>query len=212
MMRTLPALIFCICLFTECHSQNGAEFVLVKKEDNVFIYERWIKFPKSNPPVDAREVKGEFHFHNTINEAVRLLQNEKKIGDWQSHVSEFRVFKTADSTKWFEYSYHDIPWPVSDQDHLLVYTIVRSDTNELFIGFESFADEKLAPTRRGVTRMELSGSWTFERVDNNKVKATYRILSMPMGIPKFLTDPIIRNNMMTTIQEFIGIIEKKETK
>jgi hypothetical protein len=60
--------------------------------------------------------------------------------------------------------------------------------------------------------MELSGSWTFERVDNNKVKATYRILSMPMGIPKFLTDPIIRNNMMTTIQEFIGIIEKKETK
>jgi hypothetical protein len=41
------------------------------------------------------------------------------------------------------------------------------------------------------------------------VKATYRILSKPLNIPKFLTDPIIRNNMMTTIQEFIALIEKK---
>ena len=175
-------------LVSNVHAQND-EFVLVKEEDDISIYERWIKFPKSDPAIDAREVKGVFAFKSSINEAVRLLQNDKLIQKWQSHVSEFKVYPTTDSTTWYEYSYHDIPWPVSDQDHFLIY--------------------KKAPVRKGVTRMKLSGSWTFEKITSNSVRATYRILSMPLSIPKFLTDPIIRNNMMTTIQEFIVLIEKK---
>ena len=186
-----------------------AEFVLVKKGEGIFIYERWIKFPKSNPPIDAREVKGEFHFNNTMFEGVRLLQDEARISRWQSHVSEFKVYKTPDTTRWLEYSYHDIPWPVSDQDHLLVYTMEAHSANELFITFESVVDNKLAPVKKGVTRMHLSGSWTFTKVSDTSVKATYRILSTPLNIPKFLTDPIIRNNMMTTIEEFIELIDRK---
>jgi hypothetical protein len=204
-----PALVVSLFLFFEGHSQDSP-FVLVKKEDNVFIYERWIKFPKSNPPVDAREVKGEFHFSNSIAEAVRLLQDERRIQQWQSHVSKFEVFKTKDSTQWYEYSYHDIPWPVSDQDHLLHYQMTRNNSGEIFIIFESIRDEKLAPIKQGVTRMHLSGSWTFQAVNDGQVKATYRILSMPLAIPKFLTDPIIRNNMMTTIQEFIGLMSVRD--
>jgi hypothetical protein len=208
MIRIVAVFAFCLFSFFEGSSQQEDGFVLVKNEDNIFIYERWIIFPKSDPPVEAREVKGVFQFDNTMQEAVRLLQNEKKIGQWQSHVSEFKVFKTGDTARWNEYSYHDIPWPVSDQDHLLTYTVQRNDEKLIFIEFESFADEKLAPIRRGVTRMQLSGSWTFENIAPGRVKATYRILSMPLSIPKFLTDPIIRNNMMTTIKEFIGIMDK----
>ena len=60
--------------------------------------------------------------------------------------------------------------------------------------------------------MQLSGSWTFRRVSDNRIKATYRILSKPLAIPKFLADPIIRSNMMTTIQEFIMVMENKSTR
>jgi hypothetical protein len=206
-----PAVVFLILVFAEGHSQSD-DFTLVKEEDGILIYERWLTYPKTDPPVSAREVKGEFYFHNTIEEAVRLLQDEKRISKWQSHVSEFRVYKKEDSTKWSEYSYHDIPWPVSDQDHLLAYLITRKENGEVFISFESFVDNKLAPLQKGVTRMELSGSWTFKKVDNNKVKATYRIFSMPLPIPKFLTDPIIRNNMVTTIQEFKALLDPKPIK
>jgi hypothetical protein len=204
-MRIFYTALLFLAFFKDGRSQD--DFVLVKKEDDIFIYERWVTFPKSNPPIEAREVKGEFHFKNTIEEAVRLLQDEKRIQKWQSHVSEFRVFKGNDSTRWNEYSYHDIPWPVSDQDHLLTYRMTRNDNGEIFIVFESFYDEKLAPIRKGVARMDLSGSWTFQQIGPGRIKATYRILSMPMNIPKFLTDPIIRNNMMTTIQEFIMLME-----
>jgi len=182
-------------------------FVLVKQAGTTSVYERWITFPKSDPPIKAREVKGIFFYHNTIAAGMNLIQDEKKIREWQKHVSEFKVFPQSDTTSWLEYSYHDIPWPVSDQDHFLKYTIEQYTPTKIFVTFESRKSEQLAPVRKGVTRMHLSGSWTWERISTNETKASYRILSMPIGIPKWLTDPIIRNNIMTTIEEYIGLLE-----
>lgn len=209
-MLYLFSIVVCLLTVISAAAQDKKDFVLVKKDGNISIYERWIIFPKSNPPVEAREVKGEFTFKSTIAEAVKLLQNEKRISEWQHHVSEFKVYKLQDTTQWIEYSYHDIPWPVSDQDHLLIYTISRKGENYLFLPFVSKADPELAPVRKGVSRMELAGSWTFERINRYEVKATYSILSTPLNFPKFLTDPIIRNNMMTTIKQFIKILEEKK--
>lgn len=201
-------------LLTTCSIQaqgnsNDKGFSLVKEKDNIFIYERWIYFPKSDPPVEAREVKGEFYVKSTIEHGLDLLRDESKIKKWQSHVSKFKVYPQTDST-WFEYSYHDIPWPVSDQDHFLVYEIEDNLPGErLFISFESVGHPKLAPVDDDATRMRLSGSWLFEK-QNGRIKITYRILSMPSGIPRIFTDPVIRNNMMTTIRSYIDILENKK--
>lgn len=75
------------------------------------------------------------------------------------------------------------------------------------LAFKSKVDDGIAPVRKGVTRMELSGSWRLEQIAPGKVKATYIISSKPIGIPKFLTDPIIRSNIMTTIKEYIALLE-----
>jgi hypothetical protein len=190
------------------HCQDSEGFVLVKKEGTTTIYERWITLPNSNPPIEAREVKGEFFFRNTMFAGLNLLQDEKKIYKWQSHVSEFKVYLEKDTTTWHEYSYHDIPWPVSDQDHWLQYTIKEFIPGKyLFITFESRENATLAPVRKGVTRMELSGSWKWEHINAGVTKVTYRILSKPIGIPKWLTDPIIRSNIMTTIEEYVALLD-----
>ncbi len=193
-------------------AQDKEGFVLVRQAGTTSIYERWITFPKSDPPIKAREVKGEFFYRNTISAGLNLLQDEEKIKQWQSHVSEFKVYPQSDTTTWLEYSYHDIPWPVSDQDHFLKYLVLENTPTRIFITFESRKNETLAPVYKGVTRMQLSGSWTWEQVTPFKTKATYRILSKPIGIPKFLTDPIIRNNIMTTIEEYIGLLEPTKAK
>lgn len=189
-------------------NSDNRGFSLVKEKDNVFIYERWIHFPKTDPPVEAREVKGEFYAKSTVEDGLQLLRDESKIKKWQSHVSKFKVYPQTDST-WYEYSYHDIPWPVSDQDHFLVYEIEDSIPGErLFITFESFGHPTLAPVDEDATRMRLSGSWLFEK-QKDRIKITYRILSMPSGIPRIFTDPVIRNNMMSTIKSYIEILENK---
>lgn len=187
--------------------QDGEGFELVRNKDNVYIYERWVKFPKSNPPIDAREVKGVFFAKTNFNEALALVQNEQKIKQWQSHVSKFKVWPVNDST-WYEYSYHDIPWPVSDQDHFLIYRVAKRTADSLFVTFESMEHKTLAPVDEDADRMKLHGSWLFVKT-NDGLKITYSILSWPSNIPKMFTDPVIRGNMMSTIKEYVGLLEGK---
>lgn len=191
-------------------SETEKKFRLVKEDDNILIYERWITFPESDPPFRAREVRGDFKVNTTVSEALALIKNEKLVKEWQDHVSEFRIYETEDTTRWLEYSYHDIPWPVSDQDHLLEYRIEEGSTpDSLVIRFQTKVDDSLEPVREDVTRMHLYGAWVIRRNGHNGIYASYRILSKPSGIPRIFTDPIIRNNLMSTIREYIRILEKK---
>lgn len=207
----LPFCIFLLLVSMPIFGQDKEGFLLVKREGSIAIYERWLTYPASNPPVPAREVKGEFFFNSSAYHGLRLLRNEGLIKQWQDHVSEFKIYPQRDTSTWLEYSYHDIPWPVSDQDHFMEYKISTRKDGTFFISFNSKVNSMLAPIRKGVTRMQLSGSWTFQQIAPNQVKATYRIFSMPIGIPRIFTDPIIRSNIMTTIEEYIGLLEGRES-
>jgi hypothetical protein len=203
-------IIFC-CVSQKVVAQNPeVEFVLVKKDSPIFVHERWITFPGKVPAVKAREVKGEFLIKTSIYTLLNLLKDEANIQVWQKHVSDFKVYPQTDTTWWLEYSYHDIPWPVSDQDHFLKYVLTEQvPDRQLFITFESVVNPKLAPVKKGVTRMELSGSWLLEQIGQNQVKVTYRILSMPSSIPRMFTDPVIRSNLMSTIKALTKLAERK---
>jgi hypothetical protein len=193
------------------YGQSSAieKFDLVKEDSPIFVYERWITFPGKVPEVKAREVKGEFLINSTMYEILTILKDESKIQTWQSHVDEFKVYPQPDTSYWFEYSYHDIPWPVSDQDHFLRYELEETiPGKELVIRFESVVNPKLSPVKNGVTRMELAGSWKLEQLSPTQVKVTYRILSMPSSIPRMFTDPVIRSNLMSTIKALTKLAEQ----
>lgn len=197
----------CITIFAQTGTHDG--FELVRDEDNIHVYERWVTFPGSNPPIIAREVKSEFYARSEIQYALSLIRDQSKIGSWQKHVSEFKVYPHTDSV-WYEYSYHDIPWPVSDQDHLLEYAIEDPlDSDGTFITFRTIENSNLQPVRENVSRMTLAGSWYFQDSPDGRIKITYRILSMPGRLPRFITDPVIRNNLMSTIRAFIALLEKE---
>jgi hypothetical protein len=184
------------------------KFDLVKEDSPVFIYERWVTFPGKVPAVKAREVKSEFLIKASMYEILSIIKDESKINLWQTHVNGFKVYPQSD-TLWLEYSYHDIPWPVSDQDHFLKYYLLEKiPGKELFIGFQSMIDPKLAPVTEDVTRLELSGSWRLEQITPQQVKVTYRILSMPSSIPRMFTDPVVRSNLMSTIKALTELAEK----
>jgi len=212
-MRTRLFLLipFLFQFFVRSQGQNNTreQFELVKKDGVISIYERWIIFPNSDPPIEAREVKGEFLINSSIYEILHLIKDELKIKIWQSHVTKFKVYPQSDSSVWQEYSYHDIPWPVSDQDHFLEYQLAEvKPRQEFFITFQSLVNSEVAPKQKGVTRMTLSGSWRLEQLSEQQVKVTYRILSMPIGIPRIFTDPIIRSNLMSTIKALTQLAEK----
>lgn len=207
-MKFLTAVFISIVSVGFAQSQGTEKFVLVKQDSPIFVHERWITFPGKVPAVKAREVKGEFLIRASMYTILDLMKDESKIKVWQKHVTEFKVYPQPDTTYWLEYSYHDIPWPVSDQDHFLQYDLQEKNPGkELFITFQSVVNPKLGPVKSGVTRMELSGSWTLEQVTPSQVKVTYRILSMPSHIPRMFTDPVIRSNLMSTIKALTKLAE-----
>jgi hypothetical protein len=198
-----------LCPAISAWAQKKDEFTLVKKEGSVSLYERWMTYPSSDPPVKSREVKGVFYYNNTVTEGLRLVRDDKRAQLWQSSIAEFKVYPSRDTSTWHEYSYHDIPWPMSDQDHFMEYKVARYHAgNVLTISFESKVNKALAPERDGVNRIHLSGSWTMEQVGPTKVKVTYKVLSKPVGIPRLFADPFIRGNFVTSFLDFIAVLEK----
>lgn len=194
---------------TRAFAQTGTHdgFELVKEEDGILVYERWVTFPGSEPAITAREVKSEFHIKTRPRLALSLIRDQSKIHSWQKHVSEFKVYPHSDSI-WYEYSYHDIPWPVSDQDHFLEYTMEKPVGGDgIFVTFKTIENKKLAPVRENVSRMTLSGSWYFQNEHKGIIKVTYRILSMPGPLPRLITDPVIRSNLMRTVKSYIALLE-----
>jgi hypothetical protein len=211
-VRSLHLLLLLSLFFVgSLHGQNPEieKFELVREDSPIFVYERWITFPGKVPEVKAREVKGEFLIKASMYGVLALLKDESKIKIWQSHVEDFKVYPQRDTSYWFEYSYHDIPWPVSDQDHFLRYDLEEViPDKELVIRFESVVNPKISPVKKGVTRMELAGSWKLEQLAPNQVKVTYRILSMPSSIPRLFTDPVIRSNLMSTIKALTKLAQE----
>jgi hypothetical protein len=203
-------LLLLVLNFGETLAQESESFTLVKKDSSIYLYERWVSFPGKVPAVRAREVKGEFLVRASMYKVLSIIKDESQVKYWQKHVSKFKIYPQRDTSNWLEYSYHDIPWPVSDQDHFLKYDLIEKiPARELFIKFESVINPKLAPVESGVSRMELRGSWTLEQISPQQAKVTYRILSMPSSIPRMFTDPVIRNNLMSTIKALTKLSEEK---
>lgn len=209
-MYTFSAIFLALMLMQQllcAQSGEEGEFQLVKRSGDIHLYERWIDLPGEEEK-QAREVKSVFYYRNSLHAGLLLLKDQARAMKWQDHVSEFKLYPQRDTTLWYEYSYHDVPWPVSDQDHFMEYRISTSDHQHMMISFKSKVNDVLAPERKGVTRMILAGSWLLEQVEKDRVKVTYRIYSTPLAIPRLLTDPIIRTNMISTIEDFVALVEK----
>ena len=186
-------------------AQDGEAFTEVKRDGDVAIFERWVPL-HSNPDIKVRELKTEFYYRNSLDAGVQLLRSEKMAPEWRSHLLEFRIYPRT-SHQWLEYTYHDIPWPVSNQDHFLQFDVRKQTPQQTLISFHSIESDQHAPLD-GVTRITLRGSWLFEQVGHSRVKVVYRVTSIPSGIPRVFLDPIIRSNMMTTIKSYIQLLEQ----
>lgn len=193
-----------------CQTEDKEGFILVRSEPPIELRERWIEFPNRKPVVTSRELKTEFTVNAPISKIIDLLKDESQVKTWQGHVSHYKIYLKTDTAQWDEYSRHDIPWPLSDQDSFMEYKLTEIVANkEYMITFRSRIDNQVAPVYQNINRIELVGSWQFLLVSSGVVRVTYRIQSAPTtGIPRMIIDPVVRNNLMETIRLLTEIAEK----
>lgn len=208
----LGSLLAFILISISCFSQkqDAEGFTLVFSDPAINIYERWLEFPGKKPAVISREFKSEFTINAPVLKVIDLIRNEAQVKLWQQHLKSYKIYYKRDTTLWNEYSCHDIPWPLSDQDSFLEYRLIEIiPGKEYFVDFKSTVDQKIAPLNDDIHRIELVGSWKFVMMSPGVVQVVYRIQSAPAtSLPRMIIDPVVRNNLVSSIKSLTAIAEK----
>lgn len=209
-MRKLILIPIAVILFfkSQLFAQSASEkeeYVVVRENENITMFERWIPYPGT--ATNARQIKCVFQVATSLNNMFDAIHEEGKIKTWQKNIIEYKVIPITDTT-WLTYSFYEIPWPLTNQDYLLHYAFVTRSEKKMVVTFDHSRDAATAPIREGVDRMPTYGSWVLEKISDEKIKVTYTASSMPVSYPRFITDRIVRNNLMSTITALIAIAEK----
>jgi hypothetical protein len=68
------------------------------------------------------------------------------------------------------------------------------------------------PENKGITRIKhLEGSWVVTPVNHHYSKVVYKVYSaVPPQFPRWVTDPIVHDNLIQTMLSFKNIVEQRE--
>lgn len=208
MMRlTLVVLFVFITFYAFPQTSTGSEeYELVRQDERIFLYEKWADFPGTT--TKARALKIIFTTSASMEKMIEVVTQEARLKEWQKNLAEFKSYPKNDST-WHIYTWYKMPWPLTDQDYYAFYKIHERTTNRVVLTFEPATNEKLAPKREKVDRMKAYGKWVLEKTAGGKTKVTYFITGEPVNIPRAVTDNIVRNNFMSTINSLVSVAETK---
>lgn len=185
-------------------SQNDSSgFLLVKKAKGIELYEKWHEVATNRM---TREVKVVYSMNATIESAAALIENENKATQWNKSSSMYKIIP-KDENSWVSYIQYNLPWPMDNQDCVLEYSVSSLKENHIIIDFKSIVHE-IFPTSNNVVRItDIKGKWIFRETTTGTV-VEYSITTMPSPtLPRWVTDPLVRNNLIDTMDEFRNILE-----
>jgi len=144
----------------------------------------------------------EFTLVRQENNIAIFILDDDSFTSWMKGTRDYYRVETVDSSSWYSYIQFSIPWPLNDQDCIIHYRLRRNSESYL----EVFIDGEpgyLAPVE-GVKRIShMQGSWKLLEVSPEKTVIEYLIFSnQPSSFPRWITDPIIQNNMIRTMTAF----------
>lgn len=182
------------------------DYEIVRQDEKIFLYERWVDFPGTT--TKARSLKIVFTVAVTPEKMIPVITEETKLNAWQKNLEEFKSYPAHDSA-WHVYTWYKMPWPLTDQDYYAYYKVLERTANRIVLTFEPATNDKVAPKRDKIDRMKAYGKWILEKTTTGKTKVTYFITGEPVKIPRTVTDNIVRNNFMSTINTLINVAEGK---
>lgn len=199
-------LITLVCSHVFVNGQSTIEeYGIVMQDERITLYERWVFFLDTN--IKGREIQGVFETSASMDKMLTTVVDETRIREWQTNIIKYQYIPGSDSI-WHTYSLYKMPWPLNKQDYLLKYTLRKLTDNLTVLSFQDSLDEQLAPLNKNVDRKPTIGQWQFEKLSNGNTQVIYTIVTKPTGYPRFITDPIVRNNLMSIINALVEVAEK----
>jgi hypothetical protein len=184
-------------------SNRRPEYVLVKKSRGIELYERWDSIGADE---FARELKATMTVKTQTPFVASLIKDQKRGMLWNRNCLAYKMQK--EDQHWICYIQYDMPWPVNNQDCVLKYT-QQDFADSTMISFHSVAHPAFPPDKNVSRIHDVRGKWLLRQTVSG-VQVEYHITTTPSkSIPRWVTDPIIRNNLINTLSDFRRILENE---
>lgn len=179
------------------------DYKIVKQDKVVTLYERWIQ---NGSGEKVRELKANFDVRSSTAKLVALLQNQYLGIKWTPHAKEYKVSATKKSNQWINYVKYSMPWPFDDQDCCLLFSVDNANQ----VSFSSVFSDNF-PLKKNITRINnANGKWVMQDKGNGLLNITYTIsTAKSKKVPAWISDPIVRNNMVETMKAFKKTLENE---
>lgn len=185
---------------------QAACFNLVTEKDGIRLYERW---HTTSDDRAYRELKAVFTANASYAELRRQIREEALTRQWMQRIHSVEHRPGANPQHWYAYVQYEMPWPARNQDFVLTYQERQPQPGYREVTFSSTTLTEY-PLRSGVERItSLSGRWEFTlQPDGNHHINYYVMIANPSAMPRMLTDPIVRANLLNTMQAFRQHVEQ----
>jgi len=186
--------------------ENPGEFKLVKDVSDIRISTRWIPVTKNR---SARQIKAECIINGPISKILFVLSDDPSFVEWMKSVKDYYRIKTVTPNKWYSYIQFGLPWPLRNQDCIIKYEITENEEEGITVVLVK-GMPAILKTFDGVDRIpHMEGSWRLTDLGNNKVAVEYKMYSNQKSkFPRWVTDPIIQNSMVETMDAFRSKVHK----
>lgn len=180
---------------------RAADFRLVKRSGDIFLYERWL----GEGDAAVRELKAVFLVRAAAPAIIALLRDPQRGPGWNPSAREYRVLPDAGPDRWINYIRYAVPWPFGDQDCCLAFQVA----GPLEVRFESTQHPAFPPSE-GRTRLTgVKGRWLLEPRHSGLVQVQYFITThRNRKLPRWASDPIVHANLVKTMTQFKQLAEQ----
>ena len=192
-------------LFTDPAPPEAKDFELIFEKNGVQVFERW------NAGADEkehRELKAVFNIRAKHDALMAAVREKEKGLLWMQRVAELELLPGGRNGQWRAYIRYGLPWPARDHDCVLSYQRAQPNKGHTVVTFQS-TQLTAYPPQKGVHRiLGLSGRWEFSAQEDQSYSASYYVQTADSSpIPRFILDPLVRSNLLSTMEAFREVVE-----
>ncbi|WP_180011062.1 START domain-containing protein [Acinetobacter sp. YH16055] len=197
----------CAVAFTaavQAKTMDNAKLSINKNNIKVWTYQN-----AQNP---VFQYKAETNFDVPIEKAVSLILDVENAVNWVPYMGSVKVLSRDDQKGEFSlYMVLDFPFPLKDRD-LVVQGKMRKDAQGI-ISIQNKAVKKGYPINPNYVRLtDYEGDWTFQRLDNQKVKvSTYGYANPEGSIPLSFVNMFVQQQPYQMLQKMKVQLGKSKT-
>ncbi|MEE9363530.1 MAG: hypothetical protein V3U92_13110 [Cellulophaga sp.] len=187
-------ILFCLTSYYS-HAQYFTDWKLAKFENNTQISYRWVT---SKNGKKAREMRTVFTANAPISLIVNQINDASNLKKWLKTIYMCSI-ELHSPTQWETYTLYKLPWPLKSKNLVTKSEWIETETHSI-VKTVNLPNSK-PKTKNSNKIHSYSEEWKLIPLSNNKTEVIIKSISYDkVKFPRALTDPIIQNKMIASIE------------